>query len=271
MDAENDLTSKIKEWLLSTGAPLEMSVARTLQLRGLDVQQSVYFEDPDSGTLREIDVIGTRAIRVTDKVTVAAIAVLECKFAPTPWVIYRGSPAYDQERPNYDRILTQHGKKWLSLLAPHPAVHLAKMIQQEPRAGYALGTSAPGRDGSKAQPDAPKDLAYIALSSVTKAAGSYARTLDEDPARTTIAILFPIIVIRGKLFETWFDGEDLVVQPIRRGQILWRHVPGQTPALVDVVTEDAFEGFADGLQESAIDIVFQGKEAAERMDLRSVW
>ncbi|MGY4765844.1 hypothetical protein ACXC9Q_02865 [Kribbella sp. CWNU-51] len=84
------------------------------------------------------------------------------------------------------------------------------MLQQEPRAGYALGTSAPGRNGSKALPDAPKDLAYIALSSVTKAARSYARTLDEDPARTTIAILFPVIVIRGKLFETWFDGEDLV-------------------------------------------------------------
>jgi hypothetical protein len=135
----------------------------------------------------------------------------------------------------------------------------------------ALGTSAPGNGGWKTPQDSTKDLAYVALSSVTKAAHSYARTLDADSTRTTIAILFPIIVIRGKLFETWYYGEDLVVQPITHGQILWKHVPGQAPDLVDVITEDAFDSFADRLQESSLDIISQGKDAAQRMNISHIW
>jgi hypothetical protein len=47
--------------------------------------------------------------------------------------------------------------------------------------------------------------------------------------------------------------------------------PGQAPDLVDVVTEDVFENFADRLQESSLDIISQGREAAERINLSSVW
>lgn len=276
--SDDDLRSNVKKWLESSGAPLEMKVARSLQMQGLDIQQSVYFEDPESGTIRETDIIATRAIRMSDSLTVAAIAVSECKFAPTPWVIFRGPPANDMERPNYQRIMTRHGEEWIGLLSSHPAISMGKMLQQEVRAGYALATSlieqgqATSRSvGKDARQPSGKDLAYAAILSVTKAARSYRDLLDASPATTTLAIIFPIIVLRGSLFEAWYDGEELVVRQIQRGQVLWKRTPGEWPDLVDIVTEEALEEFAADFRESADDIVFYGKDEATVINITGVY
>jgi hypothetical protein len=255
-DAE-DLTAKVTGWLNSTGAPLEMRVARTLQARELSVRQSVYYEDPEEHRSREIDVIGSREVQVGDSLRIGAYLVIECKSAPKPWVLLRGSPAWDQGGPNFDRILTEYGPHWLTGARSHPAIEQARIFQQEARAGYSLVTATFGTPNN----DEP-DVAYRALMSATKAARAWADEIGQSEGVTTVGVVFPVAVLRGKLFEATLEGDAIAAREIRRGQVAWALPPGERPVLVDVLTEGVVDEYAGQFRESFEALAKHGKDAA---------
>lgn len=142
------MTEKVKAWLESTGAAFEMAVARTLLGHDLGIQQSHYYADPDDpATSREIDVIASAGLGFGDNATLDLFAVFECKYARTPWVVYRSPPHYSGSAPHFDRIATPAGEKWLDRARAMNSISEGSLWQREPRPGYGLGTSHPDGQG----------------------------------------------------------------------------------------------------------------------------
>jgi hypothetical protein len=245
---------KIKEWLQTTGIPFEMSVAQTLLKKGLGTQQGHYYIDPDDPTTsREVDVIATQSLAFAENAVIELVAVIECKYAPTPWVLYRGPRTGSGPAAHFNRIASEYGAAWLKLAMGIPQISSCEIWQREDGVGYALGTSNPTGQGEAAQ---AKDLAYKATLTVAKASLALAEDLTNrgGPVRR-VAVLLPVIVIRGQLFEATLDGADIAVNEIDRGQMDWSYPASATGrVLVDVLTEAALEQLADEMG-SAFDAI----------------
>jgi hypothetical protein len=178
-------------------------------------------------------------VQIAERKRLGAYLVIECKYAPTAWVLFRGRPQYDEGGPNLERITTTYGEEWLQSPELRSAMEHVAIFHQEPRVGYALATtnlSVINRDASGSG-SRDHDLAYLALLSATKASRAYAMSLSESET-TTFGVVFPIVVVRGKLFEAWLDGEEPVVKEIRRGQVYWSNPAGERPTIVDIVADD---------------------------------
>jgi hypothetical protein len=91
-EPDEQLEAKVRKWLTNSGTPFEMHVARAALSRGLDIEQGRYYRDPETEVSREIDVLAGRQIG-TAAGTLAVWATIECKFAPTPWVVFRARNA----------------------------------------------------------------------------------------------------------------------------------------------------------------------------------
>jgi hypothetical protein len=264
-----DLTSKVTAWLNSGGAPVEMRVARILEARALNVLQSVYFMDADENVSREVDVIAMREVQLDDR-RIAAHLVIECKYAPKPWVLFRGRPAWDEGRSNFDRITTEYGSQWLAQARFHPAIENARVFQQEPRAGYGLTTATFSETNVDAA-ERGKDLAYKALLSATKAARAWARDLGRRDGVTTLGVVFPVVVLRGKLFEATLEGDPIEAHEIKRGQVYWGNPAGERPVLIDVLTDSVVDEYAGQFRESAEALVAYGQDAAAAINTSGIY
>jgi hypothetical protein len=234
-DGDCGLEDKVLRWVKTSGATVEMNVARVMLIRGFDVMQSLYYTDPEVNVSREIDVIAAREVQIEDGKRIGAYLAIECKYAPTPWVLFRGGPSYDEGRSNFERIVTTYGGQWLQSARRHPAIEQSRFFQQEPRVGYSLTTSNLGDKNKRSAAQAgAQDLAYKALHGATKAARYFASALDSS--MTTFGVIFPGVVLQGKLFEAWLDGEEPRVREIHQGQVRWSNPADERPVLVDVVT-----------------------------------
>ena len=269
---KNTLELKVARWLKTSGAALEMKVAQAMLRRELSVQQGHYYRDPEEDVSREIDVIARREVQIAEGKRLGAYLVIECKYAPTPWVLFRGRPHYDEGGPNLERIATTYGEEWLQSPELPSAMENVAIFHQEPRVGYALATtnlSVTGQDAAGSS-SRDHDLAYQALLSATKASRAHAMSLSESET-TTFGVVFPIVVVRGKLFEAWLDGEEPVVKEIRRGQVYWTNPAGERPTIVDVIADDRVDELAGQFRETAEALFFHGKDAALAINTTGVY
>jgi|GEM_PF-1472863 len=62
----SDPIKEVREFLSMNGFPFEMKVAREFQVARFGIHQSVYYRDPISETIRELDVIAHRSERIND-------------------------------------------------------------------------------------------------------------------------------------------------------------------------------------------------------------
>jgi hypothetical protein len=269
-EEQNPATLAVIEWLNSSGATVELFTARALSANGLEVTQGLYLRDPETPeTAREIDVIGTRQVQLVDVGTIAAYLVMECKYTPKPWVIVRGRPEYASSMPNFDRITTVFGRQWLDSARAHPAINQGHTFQQEARPGHALVTAyVPDDPSPSGTPRANKnnqDSAYAAIMGATKASRAWADFLteqDKERGGTTFGVVFPVVVVRGPLYEAWLDGDKITARPIPSGQVYWNHPSITHPVIVDVVTTGELEGFTRRFRETAEALMHYGQDAA---------
>jgi hypothetical protein len=99
-----------------------------------------------------------------------------------------------------------------------------------------------------------KDVCYSAVTSVSKAALATIAELDGRKEkmkfmRNICSILFPVVVVEGKLFEAFLDKDvDVVVKDIETGTLLWRNpVVGNPHTIINIVSESFFERFSDNI------------------------
>ena len=83
---ESPPVKAVKAWLEKQGYPLEMEVAHTFIASGLGVRQGWYFEDPEDGTPREIDILAHVEMETGHPTMLQA--VIECKWSQSPFVVF---------------------------------------------------------------------------------------------------------------------------------------------------------------------------------------
>ncbi len=270
------LTASVVDWLNSSGVTVELFTARTFMSQGLGVIQGKYLPDPESpGTPREVDVIATREVRIPDKGTMGAYLVVECKYTAKPWVIVRGRPDYESAIPDFSRITTTLGEPWIERARVHPAIEGGHTFQQEARPGHALLTAHLSDD---ARGDSPtrtaknnQDSAYAAIMAATKHARAWADELSMRPSPPVFGVVFPVVVVRGPLYEASMVGNEMTAKPIASGQVDWDHPTVTHPVIVDVVTDTELRSFTRRFSETAEALMHHGKDAAISINSTGVY
>jgi len=236
---EKSLQARVRDWLLGEGYPLEFRAAREFRKRGFSVRQGVYAKSENESP-REVDVIAYGT--VPERIRV--YHVIECKWSQDkPWVVLTAEGQQMAESACVNQAISSLlGRSLVWILAGDHEVASLKLFASPVRPGFS------GRQAfSKGN-----DLFYAAVQSVVSKAKAI---VDEYDDHTNLdkripewgAVAFPVIVLRGGLFEGYMDWTtgDLVVESAKhlrvhwRGSDVWAH-----HATVDVVSEDYIEEFA---------------------------
>jgi hypothetical protein len=226
--------SKVLNWLKKQGYSLEMRVAQVFKEAGFEVSQFETYVDPESNDLREIDVVASIG-RHLDTIDVRVTLFVECKYARKPWVIFT-SPRRPVPFAYFSRIL--RGKRDIHEWKTQESLQgrlLARILLSLGRqtitrfsffhvpqnAGYGMTETL--REDTRA-----KDNAYIAIMQVTKCLEAhdaeiemsfqraveeyetrvYERGLGRSDLSVFCSIAFPVVVVKGKLFECCLDANN---------------------------------------------------------------
>jgi hypothetical protein len=223
---EPNLVQKILEWLNTQGFATEMRVAKHLSSLRFDILKSSYYDDPETGISREIDVIG----RLTDSIGLLSVyAVIECKKSSKPWVVF------SSDRSGFNRIQS------FAIMTPNASKvvlqNLSKMqkiewFRKRGRIGYGIATAFDSRE----------DETFKAGMSATKAAISIAKKETTLPDGDLHHFLFPTVVLDGQLFECYLgeDGNPIVAEIDSAPLLFPVRIGGYHGAAIQIVTASSF-------------------------------
>lgn len=226
---DKDLNAKILKWLEGQGYGLEMKVAAALGVAGFDLAQSTYYEDPQTGVSREIDVVG----RMTDIHMIGLLSVypvVECKKSAKPWVLFTS------ESVGFNRILSFAIMNEVAIEAV--TENLSRLVEEvdwfrkDGRLAY----------GATEAFSAGKDAVFQAATQVTKASIAHLRQTGGD---RLLSFFFPTIVLDGRLFECYLgsEGEPIVAEVDSAFLNFPVQIGGHHGASVRIVTFQALDTY----------------------------
>lgn len=250
MTEPTNIEGKIRDWLDVQGYPLEMRVARTLQSHEFRVIQSEFYEDPENGDSREIDVYAFQQRKVADVLMRVSLAI-ECKRSvDKPWLSFTSPAARLADRARViQRMASPIGHALLREIVDYAEVQDAPLFFLPERCAYGLTQAF----------TSGKDICYSAITSVTKAALSKARQGNAKGKPThpilrqkVCEVVFPVIIVEGRLFEVYLSDEsNVIVSGIDSAVLLWRNpLSGQPHTIVNLVASEALDTFAQSARES---------------------
>jgi len=238
--ASENLESKARRWLETTGFPLEMRVAREARRAGpLWVDQSRPFVDPETGKLRETDVVvgmGPQNKQADGYV----FLVVECKAKPAPWIVFD-----DGDLPSDDADLRLARTPSRS---PADAYGDAKDVIVVSGAFTGNTLLKPSRMGfgviEATFKDRPseRNAAWDAVRSAVSAAHGVIKEFSSQQiaSRAPALVAFPVVVTSGGLFRSFLDGDSIAVEKIDRGEVIVRTEATSEDVRCLVVSEDAW-------------------------------
>jgi hypothetical protein len=97
----------VRDFLESSGYPLEMQVARTFQREGFVVEQGRQYVDVKTSELRDMDVLATHRGPThffPDPGWRELKLIIECKRSKTPWVLFVGDERFSRSQPHFDSL-----------------------------------------------------------------------------------------------------------------------------------------------------------------------
>jgi hypothetical protein len=278
----DNLHREVKKWLEQEGYSFELKVARTFKRAGFEVSQFESYVDPESKDLREIDVVAW--IKETHEgLTVSFNFYIECKYAKNPWIIFRSKKqthplAYFSRILNEDYNLSNWDKRKnfqdrvLACLLTNVGtsqIQNSNVFTLPPEIGYGITESWKTK----------KDNAYIAITQITKCIHShdyeveneYNNVIEEHesiqefgssgPRKLSIhcRIGFPIIIVRGKLFECFLHENDTIdlsettkgIIQMNRKTYYSDEAIKMPSSIINIVCESEIEDFASNLYHAA--------------------
>jgi len=298
---------KLWKWLEKQGYSLQMRVAQVFEQAGFEVSQSENYVDPDENRFREIDVVASTSCEF-DGLTVSVAFLMECKHADTPWVVF-ASPKHLDKAFHFSRILRTKldVRDWHA----HDSIQariVARLLTAPTfeGAGERGFFSVPGYVGyGVVQSDlkgshkenakgSHKDNAYSAVMQVSSCIRAYDiqdeatfRESVEDYERRALEtesrvgklsnyarITFPVVVVRGHLFECCLDQNgDVALSMVKNSVVL---VPSKgikdaplvpsCMSAVRIVAEEDIESFAAEAHKAAISLLSEKKAIQEVWD-----
>jgi len=247
MNENKALEQKVLAWLEGQGYPLEMRVASKLRAAKMPIRHGWHYEDPETNTSREIDIICTAG----HPLGLAEIHfAIECKGTKKPWILFTSEDACE----NYNRFLTfgvlssESHKALVTKVFSHPSdkneqFEVAKDIPwlwKEGRVGYSLTQAFEGS----------KDTPYAgALSAVKASLWLQSNSPQQSAKYRPFVVAFPIVITSSPLFECFLDDSgNTKLERITSGFLFFQqHLPEFVGTCVNVVSEDGIDVF---LQES---------------------
>jgi hypothetical protein len=242
---------KVAEWLRTEGYPLEMQVAAAFRKSGFQTIQSEFYDDPDTGKPREVDVHASMQREIAATLVRVSFSV-ECKVSrDKPWVLFSTGDALLAEPATVaQRAATPLGQRFLYGLAWQKAMQRLPLFALPARPSYGLAQAFGGAD-----------RAYEAVMSAAKAAAVSVR--EGANSHGLCEIVFPVVVLDGRLFEAFLaeDGSARTLETAS-GTLIWRQqIVGMPHTIVAIVTLADLDSFlrqavetADALLEAADDL-----------------
>lgn len=254
-----NLNDKLMSWLDEQGYPLEMATASLFRKHGFRAFQSDYYTDPESNTQREIDVLAYRQKQVEDTLFRISFSV-ECKNAKDkPWVLFSSE---DLELAPPARVVQRAGSKlgihFLRLLSHQETIQKASLFSLPRRPGYGVTQAF----------SSGQDVPFTACVGAAKSAIAKAIAVDSVVKfqGAICEVIFPIVLIEGKLFECYLNEDNApVLNEIQEGVLVWRNPVVQMPhTIIHILTLDSLPNFLANANES-IDLLFSREKEIARM------
>jgi hypothetical protein len=268
---EKHLENKISDWLKKHGYPLEMNVAYALQNAGYYVIPSASYKDPDTGTLREIDLTAQRHCGIDKPVLFQVACTIECKLSPDkPWILFMPHSHEDRFVP-FDTLASIITAEFLDEIYENPdlenvrsKIENLKLLQPE-HVAYGIVRAFTNQKDI--------DIPYNAALSALKAAVYRINLFDDETNRKSIpprcTIVFPAVVTDARLFQCYLNrNEQLEINEISYGQMELKVGAQNTvyAPLISIVNRMAVTQFVADLNEAAETLI---QTALENMDMLS--
>ena len=197
-----------------------MLVAAEFRRAGFSVIQSDYYQDPVEGVQREIDVAAHTQV-FADRNLLRVTFLVECKVSrDKPWVLFTAeSVRLAGPARVVQRTSSRLGNRLLRRLSRKEEIQDLPFFTLPTRPGYGLTQAL-------RKPEA-RDLSYQATTGVPAAAAAQARDADvaaKEQELRIAEIIFPIVLVDGRLFEAYLDEKCQVsVGEIESGILVWRN------------------------------------------------
>jgi hypothetical protein len=264
-----------------------MRVASTLQQNGFRVVQSEYFSDPETGESRELDIVAYRQKEI-ENVLFRFSLLIECKHSTDkPWLLFTSDKRRLADRARVaQRAANSLGRNFLPKASRNADIQRLPLFLIPERPAY--GVTQAFTTG--------KDVCYSAVTSVSKAALATVAELDERKesekkefrilrrSSNICSVVFPIVVVEGKLFEVFLDDDsNVVVDDIDNSTLLWRNpLVGMPHTIVNIVSSSSFEQFShdalasiDGIfdisEKQLAESIREAIERENRPPIRTLW
>jgi len=228
---ERNVISKIREWLAKQGYPLEMRTARIFREQGFDVIQSHYYNDPETGSQREIDVVAvwpeyTGALEISFSI--------ECKTSSgKPWLLFSALETLSGRNVLFSYgVMSSSAREKLAdkgFKPPELEFLALPWMKKEGPVGHGLTQAFTQKE----------DAAYKASIGVLKAA--IAQKLDSDSKSwSPFVFSFPVVVVDDLLFECVLsesDADELQITELTDGILYFPiSIAGEPGTCINVVT-----------------------------------
>lgn len=244
--SDENLLKRVKEWLASSGFPLEFFTSEVFRKQGFSVHQGHYAREPGEETLREIDVQADANFKLLNGDLLRISYLIECKWSrDKPWVIFTSADS---------SILPSACIAHTIASGVSEAVLWLLAGEEELAAAATFASPArPGFGGSRVFTESGQDMTYKALQSVVSASEAEAGSYDLYSIRRRYkssgahSVVFPTVVVDGDLFEAFFDKEkgetDITQVPNVRVHYRGAQKRGSITT-IDIVSKDGLEDFA---------------------------
>ncbi|GAA4875612.1 hypothetical protein [Actinomycetospora straminea] len=269
--SSDELKSKVKQWLVATGYPLEMRVATVFRARNpMMLTQGGHYLDPSTGGVRETD-IEVLWMQMTERLAILALYVIvECKAGDQPWVLFADPDTQEyievgyynfavsaSAEPDDDRLVGSVHDQILG--------HGAPLFEGPTPACYGI-VQMKGRPNSADKGD-ERNEAYDAVRQAASGAVGALRDLKPSTEPPSLHYAVPVVVTTHPLYISSLDAEgEVVVEPTDSGCLLVRPAGSADSILVHVLHESGLERWADLCEETAS--AFEGVELHDGRVLR---
>lgn len=245
------MEEKLLGWLAKHGFPLEMRLAQKLSEREFRVTQSDYYSDFETGTPREIDLLGRlygyfEPIKEAGIAEVELFCAIECKAASNPWIVFKQTKA----------------RHWStdSAISSISGAQLLKLSRNSLKNSSVEGWSTDAGHGVR-EAFSESDRAFAAVMSALKAAEATVTAEMEKqiafqkkyPEERNIyaALAFPVVAISSPLFEYMLEPDGTpALRQVKVSSVVSRYPRrsenAREGAVVYIVTEEAWPQFMDG-------------------------
>lgn len=258
------LEDKVREWLAGQGSHLELKVADLLESKSLTPLQATYYQDPETDTLREIDIRTFSSHYIDENRYLFMYQHYECKSGTSgAWVMYKQKLTGENRIAHTNMMLANgrpandHGKTLLLDYANDLDRNNSNLLNRVPQVGYGLSEAL--------RKNNDRDASYQATQQAINASIAERNLLvSSNLSNETYpkAILdFPAVVIERPLYAvTLSSTQELELEQIPWGTVIYRASRfGMQEIAVDIVSFDAFGDYIDSQNQLMVDLAEFGK------------